>query len=443
MSGVFTSRRNLPNDYHVIDKIGNWRTHWIYANPTSLGIQDRLEGAQALTQTTTSYRSGGDYGRPLDNVQALLLENHRQNVRPYDTGHEFSSWKVKEILSHPHWEARASGGHYRAGPLLLEGHSATDYSRTFGGMDMGKGTFALKQTRPTKSAANLSQLLLELVVDLPQIPLKPFMKGWNKDPLRKISASEYLNIVFGWQPTVSDVLKICEAIVRSEEILNQYQRDSGKKVRRSFEFDEEHQILETKTIKNVELAGWMRRSSGAGSANLYPSDLSKSVGTLSFTRTISTKYWFKGAWSYKFLDPFEDGEFNITRYADAARKLLGVKLDIALLWELAPWSWLIDWFTNIGDIIDVNVAFGQDDLVLRYGYMMRTTRHRATSSHSGVTFISGPTGPISHQVEITEKKRWRSTPYGFGVNLEGLNPNQWAILAALGLTGGDKKLVWG
>lgn len=441
MSGYFTNERQQLKFYQTLLASGP-ADHWLYGAPSFQGLRDQYVSCPPLKQRTYSFRTGGEYSRNPIDPHSLLSENHRKNVRPYDTGHEFSSVKTDEFLSHPDWVAYSGQGHYVRGPIKLGGFNTADYNRSFGKPDLNKGTFALKQTRPTKSAANLSQLVLELLVDLPTIPYKPFMKGWNKDPLRKISGSEYLNIVFGWQPTVTDVLKICEAIVRSNEILTQYERDSGKNVRRQFAFAPESTTISTNETARAHLSGM--HSYNSYSALYAGLPTSARTGKQVLTRVHYESYWFKGAWTYHYENPVKDSVFDFASAAQLARKLLGFQgLTPELLWELAPWSWLIDWFINIGDLLELNVALGQDDLVLRYGYLMRTTRIQATAAHDGVTQLSGPTGPITQSVQITAKERFRSTPYGFGVNMDSLNANQWAILAALGMTGGDKKLVWG
>ena len=43
-------------------------------------------------------------------------------------------------------------------------------------------------------------------------------------------------------------------------------------------------------------------------------------------------------------------------------------------------------------------------------------------------------------VSFIRKRRVAANPYGFGVSLSGLNTQQVAVLAALGLTRGDAKI---
>jgi len=124
-----------------------------------------------------------------------------------------------------------------------------------------------------------------------------------------------------------------------------------------------------------------------------------------------------------------------------AKYLLGLQgLTPALLWELTPFSWLIDWFANIGTLISVNQALQENNLVLRYGYLMQKNTALVTIAHPGYPFYTGHTGPLSATLTYEWKQRVRATPYGFGINTATLSASQWAILAALGLTSGPKSL---
>lgn len=85
-------------------------------------------------------------------------------------------------------------------------------------------------------------------------------------------------------------------------------------------------------------------------------------------------------------------------------------------------------------------AFADDGLVLRYGYVMQSTKTTVTSTLSGHRLggVAQPDLTMSYGRET--KVRRVATPYGFGLNLDGLQPRQWAILAALGISRGPNQL---
>jgi len=115
------------------------------------------------------------------------------------------------------------------------------------------------------------------------------------------------------------------------------------------------------------------------------------------------------------------------------------------LWQLTPWSWAVDWFSNAGSFVKNLSSLAEYGTVLRYGYVMETTTVTDTYSAGKVLFT--PTDPsvlaafkppyptvAPLTVRTTVKKRVKANPFGFGVSWDGLSPIQLAIAAALGIT---------
>lgn len=397
-------------------------------------------------ETTTSFRSGGAREAHSPVIpQSILAENLDRNLRPFDRGHEFRSEKTWHTHSHSDWEVRSPKNNaYFRGALLLQQVTQASGSHlvpalSLPDLDITRGTRALSATRPTKSSANLSQALSELIVDLPVMPLKELVQARSKREMGGAIGSNYLATVFAWAPLVQDVLKLCEAVVKSGDLIDQYIRDSGRQVRRRFDFEQEK--TQSTVVSSLQRPlGFPAYDSGVSFSDLYTDSYSESRGITQVEDTITQKYWFSGAWMYH-IPGIQSGEWWVTASAQA-KKLLGIKLDAELLWELAPWSWLADWLFNIGDLISVNNAIANDSLVLRYGYLMRHTNLVRRFTHSGVRFTTGWTGPITYRIVTDVKERVRATPYGFGIRTENFSPQQWAILAALGLTSADRRVAW-
>jgi hypothetical protein len=56
-------------------------------------------------------------------------------------------------------------------------------------------------------------------------------------------------------------------------------------------------------------------------------------------------------------------------YKLAVRLVYGLDISFASLWEAMPWTWLIDWFSNVGDIINANrntMPVSHEDSCLMY-----------------------------------------------------------------------------
>jgi hypothetical protein len=115
---------------------------------------------------------------------------------------------------------------------------------------------------------------------------------------------------------------------------------------------------------------------------------------------------------------------------------LGLEITPEVLWNIAPWSWAVDWFTNAGDVLANTSDFGDQGLVMKYGYIMEHSFVR------DVYFYEGSFGsPLGGSIKIPPlalvsetKLRRKANPFGFGITWDGLNPFQLSIAAALGLS---------
>lgn len=119
-------------------------------------------------------------------------------------------------------------------------------------------------------------------------------------------------------------------------------------------------------------------------------------------------------------------------------RLYGLRPSPSVVYNAVPWSWLVDWFTNLGHVIE-NVEPGvADRLAADYFYVMRKRSRVKTREASG-TFYRSPDGsPVSIHVSqvaaSVSKTRISGSPFGFDVKQEDLNGTQLAILGALGLS---------
>ena len=122
-------------------------------------------------------------------------------------------------------------------------------------------------------------------------------------------------------------------------------------------------------------------------------------------------------------------------------KLFGAEPDLNTLWQLAPWSWAVDWFSNAGSMVKNLQFLASYGMILRYGYMMETTTVTDTFTASGPYHNVGMPGisqpypyvtPVT--LRVTTKKRIAASPFGFGVSWDDLSSVQRAIAAALGIT---------
>jgi len=147
----------------------------------------------------------------------------------------------------------------------------------------------------------------------------------------------------------------------------------------------------------------------------------------------SKRVWFDGAFTYYY--PTGDSLLDVGKRADfLLNQLVGQRIDADVLWNLQPWSWLADWYVNIGTNIANASALTEDGLVMRYGYLMTETISDHVITINGPRTKSGYAGPFKTIYRTVVKERVKASPYGFALNPSGFTARQWAILAALGFT---------
>jgi hypothetical protein len=236
---------------------------------------------------------------------------------------------------------------------------------------------------------------------------------------------------------------VFKAILQSRMILENLEKNSGSDVRRRRVLDEvvlsnSYSVPSVNNTWTTPLAG----DSSVFNALFegYPAGPLKNGGPLERIDRVTEQYSFSGAFSYYFengSDPIE----KLKGYEQRINALLGVRvLTPEVLWELAPWSWLADYFANFGHLATNVTRFSQDGLVMKYGYLMRHSVSTRTYTQNGVAFRSGGPGPFAITLKLERKERVRATPFGFGLNPNSFTTRQWAILAALGLTKAPRTL---
>lgn len=317
---------------------------------------------------------------------------------------------------------------YKGGVFPADPASISFWSPSSAGTPPGQsslnaaGTTAISRCKPTSPHFSLAQSLGELREGAPTIP---GVHSWENRtrPLLGNAGGEYLNVQFGWLPLVSDVRKFYESATKSDSILAQYRRNANRKIRRGYDFPT------TVTTRQA-----------SGSIQLVPAIFGAfAPGTVS--ETVTTRRWFRGAFRY-YLPSTDSFQNRVRRKAQEANQLFGVIPTPEVLWELTPWSWAVDWFTNVGDVMSNISSFATDGLVLQYGYIMEHKR-----VHGEIVVTASPqqvkdyglSRNVFKRTYVREYKvRYPANPYGFGIDDTSLTKRQLSILGALGLTQGTR-----
>jgi len=240
------------------------------------------------------------------------------------------------------------------------------------------------------------------------------------------AGKDYLNAVFGWLPLVNDVSDFAHTISKFDTIAKQYERDAGKAVRRRYEFPSERSV-------NVFEENTNPKTRAIACPGAY-FDVFDTPSSVIVTEETVKNRWFSGAFTYHLPSGYDSR--NATDRLALLADRLGLKPTPSLFWELTPWSWAADWFSNAGDVVSNISSFATAGLVMRYGYMMEHTIKKRTyfQPYSGYRIKGNrvAAGPFALVTET--KQRVQANPFGFGVSWGGLSTFQASILAALGLT---------
>jgi hypothetical protein len=283
-------------------------------------------------------------------------------------------------------------------------------------------TTAIARCKPDNPAFSVAQEIGELREGIPR---GIGLETWKSRTLTaKQAGSEYLNVEFGWKPLVSDIQKAMYAVTHSHEILTQYHHDSGKLIHRRYDYPS------TTTTSTGTFGGGTGPN---GPATLGSPYTTGATATIQKSMSSTTKKWFSGCFIYH-VDMGSSNLDRLHRHYQDAQKLLGIGLTPDVVWELTPWSWLADWFTNTGDIMSNIRSFAFDGLVMTYGYIMQETK--ATNTYTLDIPGWGVDGSSYHGSAVVSRvsqKRLPGNPFGFGLTKANLSPRQLAILAAVGI----------
>jgi hypothetical protein len=286
------------------------------------------------------------------------------------------------------------------------------------------GTTAISRCAPANPASELGTGVSELYRE--GLPSLPGVASWRKrTQLAKAAGSEYLNTVFGWVPLVGEVNAFSGVASRVPNILNQYKRNAGGVVQRQYQFStggSGESSIEYESAGYASVAGFQ---SGSDFVDAGP-------GKITITRRSETKRWFVGAFTYD-VPSQSDSWQKALGYGSRADILYGASLNPSLLWNLAPWSWAVDWFSNTGDVINNISNYVRAGQIMRYGYMMEESISSLTLSMSSSGWKNLP-APRPFKREIVSKVRVAANPYGFGISIGDLSTQQVLIAAALGIT---------
>jgi hypothetical protein len=255
--------------------------------------------------------------------------------------------------------------------------------------------------------------------------LKSMGKDFVRDP-----GGHYLNHQFGWAPYFRDLMQILDLQETLEKRLRQLRRDNGRPIRRGMTLRKNQRSENVQTLTNS-----VPMLNPVLSSNLvYNQPGYQKITKLIFREDV----WFEAVFRYwvpELADP---------RKSDLRLRalLLGLTPTADVIYKSTPWSWLVDWFSSTGSVLQNMTLNSAYHLTAKYAYVMGHTSYDYQTTGNGRYRAGEFLGTNNtqefncwctthHKYEF--KKRTEANPYGFGVTDGDLNAYQWSILAALGL----------
>jgi len=327
-----------------------------------------------------------------------------------------------------------------AGPSQIPGTHAYSWYPGSDVIDAWQyGAEAWNKFKPVKPTADFGLAAAEAGDIIPQFTkslegLKDLWHQLGGHPVkfgpRKV-ADHFLNHKFGWVPFINDLNKMFNTFRDQDSTLKQWKRDNDQWVYRRGSL-----------FNRVENRTHFWQKEGMGSPCVYPILPDDMYSTPGANATASQGYaerydhcWFAARFKYynRFLE-LEDSRDEATASVAHVMNLIhlyGARVNPTLLWRHTPFTFLADWFVNIGPVFD-NWDSAEDNLVAKYAYVMREVGLRLINETS-VHLHSGPVN-CRWAVKHRSKHRAEANPFGFGPSSQVLSGSQYAIMAALGIT---------
>jgi len=373
-----------------------------------------------------------------------------------DSGHLFRKTNVLRqmaAVSGRWWGGEGGNSHYWEGTLPLASNwtpaslSTTGFPNLTGSHLTSVSTLAQRQavqsrmfstTAPDRRSAALLVSIIELIRgDVPSI-IGNIQKRMSKvDPRlwhglaadSRYLGGEFLNIQFGWMPLIQDILGALKVLIGLDRIV--YAETNRRK-----------RMWDGPSNK-TDVSLTMSFGGGAFStADLYQGPISSkyfAINQADVNRSILIKEDYAFSSRYSSLVKPNSRSNGFVQKAEEILRQVGLVDDPTLLWELLPWSWLVDWVTNIGnDIVNADTYSPQKGkYAIDYAYFTTQLTEHATwdvnkllpRSNKFNAVVSRPHGFYT----TSQRTRERATPFGFGTQLGSISASQFAILVALGM----------
>nr|UJQ85987.1 MAG: hypothetical protein 1 [Leviviridae sp.] len=234
----------------------------------------------------------------------------------------------------------------------------------------------------------------------------------------KEAASAILAYQFGWAPLAGDLLKLADLSGGVEKTRRKLQRagEPGSPGKGPGGYRHKITIADDTVVRTVSNYAVF---SGAG------------IGVINRTITITStrKTWATVRWRLRPGQQFG----SVPSYEEALKIHLGLKAGMIPItaWKAIPWTWLIDWFTDMSNVLQANrnMISYEPYNACRMENIIHEARHAGFTTSNGATLGSG-----KYRYETKHRNAW---PLSTGnlptLKLPAMDGFQTSVLGSLAI----------
>ncbi len=300
----------------------------------------------------------------------------------------------------------------------------------------GLAASLIRSSRPTQPSFNLTRFVGELK-DANRLFQLPASAGSSA------IGQSYLGAQFGWKATADDVKRGAESILKADQKYVKYLEHANREtvVRRTEDFGTESITGRQGALSPPVTGSRTTTVSGLGKVKQHCPMTGASMRSFGFGWYLGIHSDIKAFATYLWFS-YDPDEFSNRRqsYLEKARTVLGGGLTLGTAYDLAPFSWMVDWYYDIGgllayqqDVADVNLVAKRMGVSYNrtFSVELKPFPQADTSFFKNAT-ISGSAYALARQ-----QLRYSGNPYDMSTTSWSsiiADPFKASILAALGLT---------
>jgi hypothetical protein len=247
----------------------------------------------------------------------------------------------------------------------------------------------------------------------------------------RLGAELVLQKSFNLGPLASDIAGLYTAMSSTVRRINRLIAESGRLQTKHFRF----RFAEFPDVKNELLTSWYPSDKAEMPTDSYHWYRYRSVRNVSYSPSI---FHAEIQFNYNYTEyQREHARFG------ALQDALGVNLNPGIIWNAIPWSFVVDWFINIGRYLDSYKLSHMEPKINIHKFLSSVSRERTISVSRGIDsplipgFFGLPDSDAQYHYPVVRQTAYRrvvSLPGDSLIQSSGLNSQEFTLGAALVLT---------